>query len=157
VDYGPTQENKKQRVKDLLGTLPSEVRYIPMDLNKDDLLVQLRMGGYSENERSLFIWEGVSMYLPEAAVRRTLRFIRDHSASNSTVVFDYAIGSDPNINNPVSRFARWGQPWIFGFPECSAESLLREERLATVSDDSFRDLVNKYGRGRSPNGVRDCR
>jgi O-methyltransferase involved in polyketide biosynthesis len=55
VDYGPTHENKKKRVKDLLGTLPSEVRYIPMDFNEDDLLVQLRMGGYSEHERGLFI------------------------------------------------------------------------------------------------------
>jgi methyltransferase (TIGR00027 family) len=150
VDYGPTQENKKQRVRDVFGRLPSEVRYIPMDFNKDDLLVQLRRGGYSEQEKSLFIWEGVTMYLPEAAVRQTLRFVREHSAPNSTLVFDYAIASDPNVNNPVSRFARMGEPWIFGFPGSSAESLLREERLAIVSDESYPDLVDKYGLRRQP-------
>jgi methyltransferase (TIGR00027 family) len=148
VDYGPTQENKKQRVKAVLGRLPSEVRYIAMDFNKDDLLVQLRRGGYSEKERGLFIWEGVTMYLPEAAVRQTLRFIRQHSAPNSTVAFDYAIASDPNINDPNSRFARLGEPWIFGFPGNSAEALLREERLATLSDDTYPDLVNRYGLSR---------
>ncbi|HYP12766.1 MAG TPA: SAM-dependent methyltransferase [Bryobacteraceae bacterium] len=150
VDYGPTQEYKKQRVKDLFGKLPSEVRYVPMDFTKDDLLSQLRTGGYSEKERSFFIWEGVSMYLPEAAVRQTLRFVREHAAPNSTLVFDYATASDPNVNNPGSRFARMGEPWIFGFPGVSAEHLLRQERLSIVSDHTYPDLIEQYGLRRQP-------
>jgi methyltransferase (TIGR00027 family) len=145
VDYGPTQENKKRRVKEALGKLPAEVRYVPMDFNKDHLLVQLRMAGYSEQEKSLFLWEGVSMYLPETAVRQTLRFVREHSAPDSVLVFDYMIASDSRINNPASRFARWGEPWIFGFPGNSAETLLRQEQLAVVSDKSFPELAAEYG------------
>lgn len=144
VDYGPTQENKKRRIQEALGNLPTEVQYVPMDFTKDDLLVQLRKGGYSEQEKSLFLWEGVSMYLPQEAVRQTLRFVREHSAPNSRLVFDYMIASDPRINNPASRFARWGEPWIFGFPGNSAESLLRQEKLAVVSDKSFVDLATDY-------------
>ena len=46
VDYGPTQEHKKQRVREVLGALPRQVRYVPMDFTKDDLLTQLGKGGY---------------------------------------------------------------------------------------------------------------
>ena len=45
VDYGPTQERKKQRVRAVMGKLPANIRYIPMDFTKDDLLTQLRTGG----------------------------------------------------------------------------------------------------------------
>ena len=145
VDYGPTQEHKKGRVREVFGALPTEVRYVPMDFTKDDLLTQLRQGGYSEQERSLYIWEGVTMYLPEAAIKDTLRFIRERSAPNSKVVFDYMLASDPRLNNPTSRFARWGEPWIFGFRGDSAAGSLKEAGLTIVSDLSMLDLAIKYG------------
>src|SRR5262249_46688266 len=31
IDYPPTQEYKKQRVKDVIGAVPSTVSYVPMD------------------------------------------------------------------------------------------------------------------------------
>ena len=144
VDYGPTQEHKKGRVRDVFGALPTEVRYVPMDFTKDDLLTQLRQAGYSEQERSLYIWEGVTMYLPEAAIKDTLRFIRERSAPNSNVVFDYMLAGDPRLNNPASRFARWGEPWIFGFRGDSAAESLNEAGLTVVSDLSMPDLAIKY-------------
>jgi methyltransferase (TIGR00027 family) len=144
VDYGPTQEHKKRRVREVLGTLPKEVRYVPMDFTKDDLLTQLRKSGYSEKERSLYIWEGVTMYLPEAAVTSTLRFIREHSAPGSRVVFDYALASDARINNPATRFAKWGEPWLFGFPGNSAVDSLRQAGLVPLTDMTMFDLAAKY-------------
>jgi methyltransferase (TIGR00027 family) len=144
VDYGPTQEYKRERVKETLGALPKQVHYIPMDFTKDDLLSQLRAGGYTENEKSLFIWEGVTMYIPEASIRDTLHFLRDHSAADSTIVFDYTLSSDPRINNPNSRFARWGDPWIFGFPGDSSVEYVRREGLMVVSDLAMVDLAAKY-------------
>jgi methyltransferase (TIGR00027 family) len=143
VDYGPTQEHKKQRVRSVLGSLPREVRYVPMDFTKDDLLRQLRRGGYSERTPSLYIWEGVTVYLPEAAIVSTLRFIGAHSAAGSRVAFDYTVASDPRVNNPATRFARWGEPWLFGFPGGSASDHLRAAGLRTVSDEPMRDLVSR--------------
>jgi methyltransferase (TIGR00027 family) len=144
VDYGPTQEHKKQCVRTALGALPTEVQFIPMDFTKDDLLTQLGKGEYSEKERSLYIWEGVTMYLPEKAITSTLRFIREHSAPGSKVVFDYTLAGDPRLNNPATRFARWGEPWIFGFPGTSAVDSLRQSGLAPVSDLSMGDLATRY-------------
>jgi methyltransferase (TIGR00027 family)/uncharacterized protein (TIGR02246 family) len=144
VDYGPTQEHKKQRVREIFGALPAEVRYVPMDFTKDDLLTQLATSGYSEHERSLYIWEGVTMYLPETAVHGTLRFIREHAAPGSKVVFDYTLASDPRVNNPATRFARWGEPWLSGFPGASAVDSIHQAGLTPVTDVSMFDLASKY-------------
>lgn len=144
VDYGPTQEYKKRRVKEILGTLPKSLRYVPMDFTKDDLLTQRRKAGYSEREKSLFIWEGVTQYIPEASIKSTLDFVRDHSAAGSQIVFDYSLSSDSRINNPHTRFAAWGEPWIFGFPDGSAGEYVRRNGLSVVSDISMADLESQY-------------
>jgi len=144
VDAGPTQDYKKQRVREMLGELPAHVRYVPMDFTKDDLLTELVKAGYSQTERSLYIWEGVTMYLPEAAVTSTLRFLRDHAAPGSRVIFDYTLASDSRINDRTSRFARYGEMWLFGFPGKSAVEFLRRNGLDTVTDLSYAELATMY-------------
>jgi methyltransferase (TIGR00027 family) len=144
VDYGPTQEYKKRRVQEIFGTLPKRVQYVPMDFTKDSLLAQLRTGGYSEEEKSLYIWEGITMYIPDKSIQETLRFVREHSAPGSTIGFDYVLSSDSRVNNAKSRFARWGEPWVFGFPGKSAVEYVRHEGLTAVSDVSMGDLEAKY-------------
>jgi methyltransferase (TIGR00027 family) len=148
VDFPPTQEYKKLRVKEIFGDLPSHVRFVPMDFAKDDLLAQLRKFAYSEKEKTEFIWEGVSYYLPEASVRATLRFVRDHSTPGSTLVFDYIDTANPNLNNPNSFTASVGEPMIFGFPTEGAAASVRSERLEVVSDSDFGQLYDRYARRR---------
>jgi methyltransferase (TIGR00027 family) len=134
VDYGPTQENKKQRVKEILGASPANVSYVPMDFDKDSLLEQLVKAGYSEQQKTFFLWEGVVVYLPESSVRSALHFVRDHSAPGSLIAFDYVFSKNPNVNNPQSQWARWGEPWLFGFPDSGAAEFVRGEGLEVISD-----------------------
>lgn len=134
VDYGPTQEDKKQRVRDILGALPKNLLYVPMDFTKDSLLAQLTQAGYSEREKAFFLWEGVTYYLPESAVKDTLHFVRDHSAAGSRIAFDYTLSTDRNLNNPQGFGAQWGEPWLFGFPDRGAAAYVRREGLDVMSD-----------------------
>jgi methyltransferase (TIGR00027 family) len=134
VDYPPTQEYKKQRVKEVLGALPATVSNVPMDFTKDDLLTQLTKVDYSQREKTFFLWEGVVFYLPEAAVKDTLHFVRDHAAPGSRLAFNYTYASDHNVNNPNSLYARWGEPWLFGFPEDGARPYVRREGLDVLAD-----------------------
>jgi methyltransferase (TIGR00027 family) len=135
VDYGPTQEYKKQRVQEVLGGVPANVSYVPMDFTKDSLLERLTKAGYSEQQNTFFLWEGVTFYLPESAVKDTFHFVRDHAAPNSRIAFDYTFSRDTNVNNPESMFARWGEPWLFGFPaEGGAAEYVRGEGLEVISD-----------------------
>jgi len=134
VDYGPTQEYKKQRVQEILGTTPANVSYVPMDFTKDSLLDQLVKAGYSEQQQTFFLWEGVVFYLPESAVKDTLHFVRDHAAPGSRIAFNYEFSRDRNINNPQSLYARWGEPWLFGFPDDGAAAYVKREGLEVMSD-----------------------
>jgi methyltransferase (TIGR00027 family) len=134
VDYGPTQAYKKQRLGEILEVIPSNVSFVPMDFTKDNLLEQLRNAGYSEQQKTFFLWEGVSYYLPESAVKDTLHFVRDHSASGSRIAFDYTGANNPAINNPLHLYARWGEPYLFGFPNSSAREYVQQEGLGVLSD-----------------------
>ncbi|MCV7063009.1 class I SAM-dependent methyltransferase, partial [Mycolicibacterium vaccae] len=49
---------------------------VPMDFERDDLLTTLAEHGYQANYRTFFIWEGVTQYLTEDAVRATLEGLR---------------------------------------------------------------------------------
>jgi methyltransferase (TIGR00027 family) len=134
VDYGPTQAYKKQRLGEILDVIPSNVSFVPMDFTKDNLLEQLRNAGYSEQQKTFFLWEGVSYYLPESAVKDTLHFVRDHSASGSRIAFDYFGASNQSVNNPTHVYARWGEPLLFGFPNDRAREYVQQEGLGVLSD-----------------------
>jgi len=58
------------------------------------------------------------------------------------------LGSDPRIDNPGTRFARWGEPWVFGFPGQSAVDSLRNAGLAMVSDESMSELAARHAQRR---------
>ena len=134
VDYGPTQAYKKQRLGEILDVIPSNVSFVPMDFTKDNLLEQLRNAGYSEQQKTFFLWEGVTYYLPESAVKDTLHFVRDHSAAGSQIAFDYFGASNPSLNNPLHQYARWGEPLLFGFPSDRAREYVQQEGLSVLSD-----------------------
>lgn len=134
VDSGPTQAYKKQRLSEILEVIPPNVSFVPMDFTKDSLLEQLRTAGYSEQQKTFFLWEGVTYYLPESAVKETLRFVRDHSAAGSRIAFDYFGASNPSINNPTHQYARWGEPLLFGFPTDRAREYVQQEGLRVLSD-----------------------
>jgi methyltransferase (TIGR00027 family) len=134
VDAAPTQEYKKRRVQEILGSIPANVTFVPMDFTTDSLLVQLTRAGYSERQNTFFLWEGVTVYLPESAVKDTLRFVRDHAAPGSRIAFDYLLQSNGDVNNPRSKWAQWGEPWIFGFPNSGAAAFVRGEGLDVLAD-----------------------
>ena len=134
VDYGPTQAYKKQRLGEILEVIPPNVSFVAMDFTKDNLLDQLRNAGYSEQQNTFLLWEGVTYYLPESAVKDALHFVRDHSASGSRIAFDYFGASNPSVNNPRDLYARWGEPLLFGFPNNRAREYVQQEGLGVLSD-----------------------
>jgi methyltransferase (TIGR00027 family) len=141
VDLGPTQAYKQRRLGEILDEIPSNVSFVPMDFTKDDLLEQLRNAGYSEQENTIFLWEGVTYYLPESAVKDTLHFVRDHSASGSRIAFDYFGASNPSLNNPLHQYARWGEPLLFGFPNDRAREYVQQEGLGVLSDTNGLEYI----------------
>jgi methyltransferase (TIGR00027 family) len=87
VDSARTQTVKRETLKKA-GIDSSGVTFVAADFEREDWLARLTAAGFDPGERTLFLWEGVSMYLDREAVEGTLRKIAS-TASGSVVAFDY--------------------------------------------------------------------
>jgi len=143
---------KKERVKAVLGKIPAEVVYIPLDFHTQKIDGALKKAGYDENLKTLFIWEGITAFIDEAAVDSTLRFIARHSAPGSEVVFDYIL--DDLVRGDFKKFPRArfyavrrstsGEPWKFGIAEGSANEFVSQRGLKVISDYGPDELARQY-------------
>jgi len=139
VDYPATQERKMRRVREALGDPPPNLAYVAVDFRTDDLGKELENAGYDRAQRTFFIWEGVTMYLPADAVVSTLRWVARYAPQGSSIVFDYTYETTIRVfANPdafpmpapmrewLERFRRLtsGEPWIFGIPDGKEEEFL---------------------------------
>lgn len=152
VDYRSTQELKKRRLQSALGGIPPSVRFAEIDFRSDKLQDVLASAGYRSTEKAFFIWEGVSMYLEEAAVRETLHAIAGNAAGGSCIVMDFAeqamldvLGKFPHLSQH-NYTTEWGEPWIFGVPDNEEQKFFRECGLEVIEVLSCfgRDAAQRY-------------
>ena len=130
VDRPQTLEFKKRRVDEALGGPPANLTYVPLDLENEEMPVALARHGYDAGRQTFVILEGVTMYLPEQALRALFGFIASHP-KGSSVVFDFAsrpmvAGIEhldlatvpPAVRPTFERFLALieNEPWLFGFP-----------------------------------------
>jgi methyltransferase (TIGR00027 family) len=152
VDYRSTQELKKRRLESAIGSLPSFVHFAEIDFKRDDLKDVLAKAGYQPDKKSSFIWEGVSMYLSEDAVRATLCTIASYSAPGSSLVMDFAGRAMIEMLDRFPELSQhnyttdWGEPWIFGVPDEKEREFFAESGLQVREFLSFfgRDVVQRY-------------
>jgi methyltransferase (TIGR00027 family) len=131
VDQPSTQEYKKRRIQEEGIEVPRNLTWVPVDFRGDKLDDALRAAGYDSAQITFFIWEGVTMYLPEAAVEEMLRWV-GAQAPGSTLVFDFIYRAvidflaSPSFDhlpeqarNAIARVRKLeaGEPWIFGIPD----------------------------------------
>jgi methyltransferase (TIGR00027 family) len=152
LDYKSTQEIKKRRLAEASITVPSNVHFAEIDFKKDALPDVLRHAGYKPEAQTFFIWEGVSMYLTEEAVRKTLRTISDLAAPGSSLVMDFAgramidlLEKFPNLSQH-NYTTQWGEPWIFGVPDGREREFFKECGLELRESLAFleREAAKRY-------------
>jgi methyltransferase (TIGR00027 family) len=154
---------KRERVVKIFGAVPDRVVLVPTDFTTRPLDEVLRDAGYDRAQRTFFIWEGVTMYLPEAANLSTLRFIRAGSASGSSVVYDYVLdatlhpdgGGIYGAKSTAAYLASVGEPLLTGWSERQASAIATREGLVVVSDVGPAELTARYlmGADGQPDGM----
>jgi methyltransferase (TIGR00027 family) len=87
LDQSVTQKLKIEGLA-RAGIESDHVTFVEVDFKRDDAFEKLGDAGYDPTKKSLFLWEGVTLYLTEEDVRRTLSDIRTHAAAGSTLVAD---------------------------------------------------------------------
>ena len=149
VDLPPIQELKKLRVREVLGHAPENVVFVPTDFTNVDLGTVLPKAGYHAENRTMFVLEGVSSYLPESGMDAILSF--RNSAPGSAIIFDYESErvprgdhGDAELKEAMARLARWGEPHVFGLPVGNARAFVEQRGLSVVADLGPRELSREY-------------
>lgn len=87
LDQERTQSLKTEGLR-AAGIDASHVSFVTVDFGREDAFDRLEAAGYDPKKKTLFLWEGVTLYLAEDSVRRTLRDVRDRAAPGSVIVAD---------------------------------------------------------------------
>ena len=154
VDHPATQKVKIKRLERLLGSLPGHVVYVPVDFSKEKLDGRLLESGYDRNSKTLFIWEGVTMYLSAEAVDETLAFVVNNSGEGSSIIFDYIYQSvvDGTCEMEAARggreyVARIGEPFTFGIGENAIDEFLSKRGYCQINNATPEFLQGTYFKG----------
>jgi methyltransferase (TIGR00027 family) len=141
VDQPATQQYKRRRIREAGIEVPPNLTYVPIDFRSDSLGGTLEAAGYDSSQATFFIWEGVTMYLPETAIAETLRWVGSQ-APGSTIIFDFIyratldfLAAIPTFENlpeqakqAIARVQKLeaGEPWIFGIPNGGEKEFLEK-------------------------------
>jgi methyltransferase (TIGR00027 family) len=72
VDLPANIDRKAAAVRRCFGRIPPEVTLLPVDFETDDLADCLARKGFDRGMRTFYVWEAVTQYLTEPAVRKTM-------------------------------------------------------------------------------------
>lgn len=155
VDHPDTQRAKIQKVKRIFGSLPSHVTYVGLDLDEKKLGEGLLEAGYRTDKKTLFIWEGVTVYLTPEAVDETLAFVAGNSGKGSSIIFDYAFQFALDATSDSEEAKKWrkayerrGEPPKFALKEDEVEEFLSKRGFYQVKSVSMESLENTYFRSK---------
>jgi methyltransferase (TIGR00027 family) len=153
IDHPDTQSEKLIRLTKAIGRLPDHVSFIPVDFNSESLAERLLSSGYSEKGKTLFIWQGVVVYLTAEGVDSTLAFIASHSSPGSTVIFDYFYNetlhdiSRPEVKMMQRAAKATGEGYLFGIDQGQIEQFLVQRGFDDVRNVNSEDLKRLYFTG----------
>lgn len=121
--------------------------FVPVDFNKETLEKRLAENKYDEKAKTLFIMEGVTMYLNPEAMDSLLSFVTRHSASGSSIIFDYFYKSAIEGNEIARAIVYTREKFTFGVERGQIEGYLKERGFQHIHDVNSEDLERMYCTG----------
>jgi methyltransferase (TIGR00027 family) len=149
VDLPVNIARKAKTIRRVLGGPPLSVRLVALDFEHDDLLTALAEHGYHTDYRGFFICEGVTQYLTEAGVRRTLEGLRA-TAPGSRLVFtyvrrDFIDGTNLYGTRTLYRnVRRRKQLWHFGLEPDEVAGFIADYGWRLIEQAGPDELLQRY-------------
>ena len=157
VDHPATQAEKRRRLAALEGFPAEAATYVPCDFEHQDFVDRLGAAGFDAGAPAVVVWEGVTPYLTEEAVRATLRRMAWACDPRTTIVFDtvgrkMAEGSSSHAADQRTgdRLDGLGEPIRWGTNDVLPllyEEGFRKVHVATF-DEAALNLTGTYDRSR---------
>jgi methyltransferase (TIGR00027 family) len=151
LDVPITQSAKLGQYKKRGLAIPTDVVFIAIDFDKESLTAKLDEAGFQRDRRTLFIMEGLLMYLQPESVDQTFRTIRDYAGVGSRVVFDYVYASVLRQENlcygeseAFETVAGAGEQWHFGIERGEVASFLSTYGFGLSDHKDAQELEQIY-------------
>lgn len=146
VDHPATQARKRSALR----ASPDNVRYVPIDFEREQLLACLERAGVRHEQRTCFVWEGVFSYLSPAAIDATLAGIVAAGAPGSVLILTYV--DQRAIERPQGEGREWiaavggvGEPFQTGLAPAQASEFFKARGLALLEDESSAQAALRLG------------
>ena len=132
VDHPDTQADKRARLR-RLGIATDAVAFVPADFAVDDVAGALATAGHDATRPSLFLCEGIAVYLDDDVLRSLLRRLRDRAAAGSRLAISLSVDAGlPGLEERRRRFE-------------AAVAALGEPARSTITIDGAADLLAAAG------------
>jgi len=112
VDHPDTQTYKRERTGEL-SPLASEVRFCAIDFERETIGDVLSARGFDASARSVWVWEGVTMYLSPEIIEATVEAVADLAAPDSRLIVTYL---PENYGRPWMRVVATTAGRVIGEP-----------------------------------------
>jgi methyltransferase (TIGR00027 family) len=150
IDHPDTSAFKVSKLKETLPDLPANVRYLQIDFNKQTLGELALKSKIDLNIPTVYIWEGVTNYLPKEAIDKTFSFVQK-SAKGSSIIFTYInkkVLENPAAYRGVDKVKKYledsDERWQYGFNPEEMPAYLNNFGLVLKSDSGAEEFRTKY-------------
>jgi methyltransferase (TIGR00027 family) len=145
IDFPSTQRGKREAIADR-EPLAKRVAWAPIDFSKgEDVGDVLERAGHDKTKRTTFVWEGVTMYLDEAAIDATLASVARASAPGSVIALTYHARDIGWESVPLAVLVRVaGEPFKTRMTKAEARACLEKHGFRVESDEGSDDWSERY-------------
>ena len=149
VDQSTNIKSKRRGLLRALGQVPKHISLVPINFVTQELSAVLSEYGYRVSSKTFFIWEAVSQYLTEEAIRKTFDFL-SHSPSGSRMAFTYVLKDfidGKNMHGEENFFERIVEKeklWHFGLNPNEVADFLDEYGWRFIEDVGYEELYERY-------------
>jgi methyltransferase (TIGR00027 family) len=149
VDHPGTQALKRSRIAEARLSVPENVKFVEIDFENETLEEGLRRNGISTVQKTFFSWLGVTMYLTEEAIDKTLRSIaRWPIGSQVVLTFAQPLTTSPVLRAVAVHLAEQvesiGEPFISYFEPETLKSKLVAAGFTGVELLSPSEALTRY-------------
>jgi len=141
VDHPATQRYKRKRMS--RKRPPADIRYVSVDFEQERFSNALERAGLRSGAPSVWIWEGVAMYLPLGAVHDTLEQLTSLAAPGSELAMTYRV---PGLL-PYGSLGRAAIPAVFAAAGEPLKATLEPHELASAVAPDWEVTFDEDSRG----------
>lgn len=141
VDHPATQAYKRERIGSR-APAAREVVFVGVDFERQNLAERLAESGQDASTPTVFVWEGVTMYLTRPAIEATLAAVAERSAAGSRIAVTYQRDVGYRALGLVVRLAR--EPFASYLEPAEIRALLEARGFRVEGDTSDPEWAERY-------------